>query len=135
MEKFVQHYHSKMIKWLLNVKQLFLLWLLVFIWYFICFFLYSISEFLGHGFQVQFDGIRAYVRLDPSFVNNTRGLCGTYDFNSQNDFLTHIAIVETDIKTFVDDYKTDSTCITPVQQNPCKQYYNVCIIKNLTTIK
>jgi hypothetical protein len=102
---------------------------------FYLFFLYSISEFLGHGFQVQFDGIRAYVRLDPSFVNNTRGLCGTYDFNSQNDFLTHIAIVETDIKTFVDDYKTDSTCITPVQQNPCKQYYNVCIIKNLTTIK
>src|SRR5579871_1147003 len=50
---------------------------------------------MGRGFQIQFDGIRAYIRLDPLFVNNTRGLCGTYDFNSQNDFLTHISIVET----------------------------------------
>lgn len=81
--------------------------------------------FVGHGFQIQFDGIRAYIRLDPLFVNNTRGLCGTYDFNSQNDFLTHISIVETNIKTFVDDYKTNSICITPSQQNPCDVNANV----------
>ncbi|CAF2802982.1 unnamed protein product [Rotaria sp. Silwood2] len=73
------------------------------------------------GFQIQFDGIRAYIRLDPIFVNNTRGLCGTYDFNSQNDFLTHISIVETNIKTFVDDYKSDLVCTTPSQQHPCQQ--------------
>lgn len=79
----------------------------------------------GRGFQVQFDGIRAYIRLDPSYVNNTRGLCGTFDFNSQNDFLTHISIVETDIKTFVDDYKTDLACVTPPQQHPCEQFSNV----------
>ena len=84
---------------------------------------------LGRGFQVQFDGIRAYIRLDPSYVNNTRGLCGTFDFSSQNDFLTHISIVETDIKTFVDDYKTDATCSTPSQQHPCEQFSNVCIVK------
>ena len=82
----------------------------------------------GRGFQIQFDGIRAYIRLDPSYVNNTRGLCGTYDFNSQNDFLTHIAIVETDIKTFVDDYKTDIACPTPTQQHPCQQNVVVCQI-------
>ena len=76
---------------------------------------------LGRGFQIQFDGVRTYIRLDPSFVNNTRGLCGTYDFNSQNDFLTHISIVETNIKTFVDDYKTDAACPTPSQQHPCQQ--------------
>lgn len=81
--------------------------------------------FLGRGFQVQFDGIRAYIRLDPSYVNNTRGLCGTFDFNSQNDFLTHISIVETDIKTFVEDYKTDLACTTPSQQHPCEQFSNV----------
>ncbi|CAF4434294.1 unnamed protein product, partial [Rotaria sp. Silwood2] len=75
----------------------------------------------GRGFQIQFDGIRAYIRLDPIFVNNTRGLCGTYDFNSQNDFLTHISIVETNIKTFVDDYKSDLVCTTPSQQHPCQQ--------------
>ncbi|CAF3360715.1 unnamed protein product [Rotaria sp. Silwood1] len=75
----------------------------------------------GRGFQIQFDGIRAYIRLDPLFVNNTRGLCGTYDFNSQNDFLTHISIVETNIKTFVDDYKVDAACATPSQQHPCQQ--------------
>jgi hypothetical protein len=99
-------------------------------------FFIKFRNFLGHGFQIQFDGIRAYIRLDPLFVNNTRGLCGTYDFNSQNDFLTHISIVETDIKTFVDDYKTDLSCLTPTQQNPCQQYVIVCIIKNwILTIK
>lgn len=96
--------------------------------------LFNFEKFLGHGFQVQFDGIRAYIRLDPLYVNNTRGLCGTFDFNSQNDFLTHMSIVETDIRTFVDDYKTDSSCITPTQQPACDQYVNVCIIKNINKI-
>lgn len=83
---------------------------------------------VGRGFQIQFDGIRVYIRLDPFYVNNTRGLCGTYDFSSQNDFLTHISIVETNIKTFVDDFKTDLTCLTPAQENPCQQYVYVCIL-------
>ncbi|CAF3556554.1 unnamed protein product [Adineta steineri] len=73
----------------------------------------------GHGFQIQFDGIRVYINLDPLFYNNTRGLCGTYDFNTNNEFLTHISITETNIKSFLDDYKTDSQCITPTQQQPC----------------
>ncbi|CAF3426792.1 unnamed protein product [Rotaria socialis] len=77
---------------------------------------------LGRGFHIQFDGIRVYIRLDPIFVNNTRGLCGTYDYNSQNDFLTHISIVETNIKTFVDDYKTDIACVTPSYEHPCQQH-------------
>jgi von Willebrand factor type D domain len=74
--------------------------------------------------------MRIYIRLDPSYVNNTRGLCGTYDYNSQNDFLTRISIVETNILTFVDDYRTDSTCVTPSQQHPCQQNVFVCIVKN-----
>ena len=78
-------------------------------------------SFPGRGFRIQFDGLRTYIRLDPLFVNNTRGLCGTYDFNSQNDFLTHIVIVEINTKTFVDDYRTDDSCPTPSQQHPCQQ--------------
>lgn len=93
------------------------------------------SEYLGRGFQIQFDGTRAYIRLDPSYVNNTRGLCGTFDFSSQNDFLTHISIVETDIKIFVDDYKTDPACITPSQQHPCEQFASVRIVSNIIIIK
>ncbi|CAF3508414.1 unnamed protein product [Didymodactylos carnosus] len=73
------------------------------------------------GFYVHFDGIRVYIKLSTHFLNKTRGLCGTYDYNSQNDFMTHIAIVETDIRTFVDDYKTETTCTTPVQKHPCQQ--------------
>lgn len=57
------------------------------------------------------------------------GLCGTYDFNSQNDFLTHISIVETNIKTFVDDFKTDLSCNTPSQQHPCEQNVAVSTFK------
>ena len=82
----------------------------------------------GRGFHIQFDGIRLYIRLDTIFVNNTRGLCGTYDFSSENDFLTHISIVETDIKTFIDDFKTDAKCSTPSQQHPCQQ--NVVVSNN-----
>lgn len=95
---------------------------------------FSSSLCAGRGFQIQFDGVRAYIRLDPSYVNNTRGLCGTYDFNSQNDFLTHISIVETNIQTFADDYKTDNACSTPAQQHPCQQNVVVCLWSERSSI-
>jgi von Willebrand factor type D domain len=88
---------------------------------------------LGRGFQIQFDGMRTYIRLDPLYVNNTRGLCGTYDFNSQNDFLTHISIIETNIKTFAEDYKLNAACQTPTQLHPCQQNVVVCILDRRET--
>ena len=85
---------------------------------------------LGRGAEIQFDGIRAYIRLDPSHVNNTRGLCGTFDFNRDNDFSTRAQIVDTNTQTFVDEYKTNSACTTPSQDNPCTINGNVRIIES-----
>jgi len=88
----------------------------------------------GRGFEIQFDGLRVYIRLDSLFVDKTRGLCGTYDFNSANDFVTLASIVEPDIKTFIDYYKVKTECTTPTQDNPCRLYANVCSFNKLLLI-
>ncbi len=76
---------------------------------------------IGKGFKVLFDGLRIYVKLDPFYTQNTRGLCGTYNYKSVDDFALPIGIAATEINEFVDAYKTDDTSITPPQVEPCEE--------------
>jgi hypothetical protein len=76
---------------------------------------------LGTCFRIMFDGVRVYVTLEQCFLGNTRGLCGTYDMKSDNEFLMRIDIVETTIQTFVNEFRVNPKCETPAQQDPCDQ--------------
>ena len=77
----------------------------------------------GKGWEVLFDGSKLYITVDPIFQDNTRGLCGTYNFNSADDFTSPQGFIETDILDFTDSYKSDSlsqNCQSPYQFDPCE---------------
>jgi hypothetical protein len=76
----------------------------------------------GNGFQVYVSKNRVYIKLSPLYAGNTRGLCGTYNFNSQDDFLTPNHLQETSIKGFIEAYKIregtfPANVIDPIENN------------------
>ena len=85
-------------------------------------FFYSIE---GVGFKILFDGLRIYISLDQIFVENTRGLCGTFNYNSKDDFLIPNGFIELDVESFVGSYKLDGSCRTPKQTSPCQVFIAV----------
>lgn len=56
------------------------------------------------------------------------GLCGTFNLNSNDDFLAPNNIVETSIVTFSDYYKINVDVATPIQINPCDLMISVKFI-------
>lgn len=66
-------------------------------------------------------------------MNKIKGLCGTYNLNSNDDFLAPNNIVETNIVTFTDYYKVNQEISTPIQINSCDQMISV-ILTNLILV-
>ncbi|XP_030375562.1 hemocytin [Scaptodrosophila lebanonensis] len=80
-------------------------------------------EFAG-GIRVWWDGVsRVYIDAPPSWRGNTKGLCGTFNSNTQDDFLTPEGDVETAVEPFADKWRTKDTCQfqaeAPIGPHPC----------------
>lgn len=75
--------------------------------------------FWGPGFYLVFDGIRLYITLESLYANLVRGLCGTFNFQNQDDFLASNNIIETNLIQFADSFKIDLSTLTPEQSDPC----------------
>ncbi len=75
----------------------------------------------GQEFAIWFDGMRISIRVGQRFIGNTRGLCGTYNFKSSDDFYPPSGFIESDLFSFVESYKNDPNCNTPIQHSPCEQ--------------
>ncbi len=73
-------------------------------------------------FSIYFDGFRVYITLGPSFINQTRGLCGTFNFVTRDDYLTPNGLIETNLIAFADAYKISQTCTTPSQTTACSLF-------------
>ncbi|XP_071956996.1 von Willebrand factor-like [Antedon mediterranea] len=78
----------------------------------------------SYSLRVEWDGIfRLYVTVQPSFMHKLRGLCGTYDFNQNNDYMTPEGDIETSKIEFANKFKTSSECAdlveTPTITLPC----------------
>jgi hypothetical protein len=67
--------------------------------------------------------------LGPSFINQTRGLCGTFNFITRDDYQTPNGLVETNLISFADAYKISQTCTTPLQTTSCSLFPAVSYIK------
>nr|XP_014342845.1 PREDICTED: SCO-spondin [Latimeria chalumnae] len=66
----------------------------------------------------------AYITVQPVFANKVRGLCGTYNWNQNDDFTTREGDIETNIAAFANKFRTSVDCL-PVNSltfDPCGTY-------------
>ncbi|KAM7447623.1 hypothetical protein ABFA07_004168 [Porites harrisoni] len=73
------------------------------------------------GLTVTWDrGTRLYITLDPKFKGRTCGLCGNFNGDRNDDFMSPQMLPETLPNNFGDSWKIDSSCSDAVSpRNPC----------------
>ncbi|KAJ1177086.1 hypothetical protein NDU88_002349 [Pleurodeles waltl] len=76
------------------------------------------------GLQIQYDreGLRIYLRVDGHWKDDTVGLCGTFNGNIQDDFLSPVGVPESTPELFGNAWKTSSVCSPdhfPSPLDPC----------------
>ncbi|XP_072566142.1 otogelin-like protein [Paramormyrops kingsleyae] len=91
------------------------------------------------GLHVQFDGRggRLYVLLDSSWKGFTVGLCGTFNGNLRDDFLSPSGMIEGTPQLHANAWKVSSACSNPVNVpiiDPCDLnqengfYASLCVV-------
>ncbi|XP_004621722.2 otogelin [Sorex araneus] len=72
------------------------------------------------GVRVLYDreGLRLYLQVDQRWVEDTVGLCGTFNGNTQDDFLSPVGVPESTPQLFGNSWKTLSACSPPVSGTP-----------------
>uniref|UniRef100_A0AAX7TJP8 Otogelin-like n=1 Tax=Astatotilapia calliptera TaxID=8154 RepID=A0AAX7TJP8_ASTCA len=70
----------------------------------------------GIGFRLHYDGRggRVYVQLDSQWRGQTLGLCGTYNGNLRDDFLSPAGMIEGTPQLHASAWKVSSACVAPV---------------------
>ncbi|NXG51109.1 OTOG protein, partial [Psilopogon haemacephalus] len=76
------------------------------------------------GLQILYDrkGLRLYLQADGRWKDNTVGLCGTFNGNMEDDFLSPVGVTESTPELFGNTWKTSSTCSLvhdSSQMDPC----------------
>ncbi|KAK7066927.1 Mucin-5B [Halocaridina rubra] len=74
--------------------------------------IFLFAEVTDMGLVLQWDrGTRAYLRLDPSWTGKVRGLCGNYNGDEQDDFLTPSGgSSEVSVRIFGDSWRLQNYC-------------------------
>lgn len=66
---------------------------------------------LYDGLKIWWDGMsRVYIDAPASYRGKTKGLCGTFNTNNQDDFLTPEGDIESSVASFADKWRTKETC-------------------------
>ncbi|NWR71902.1 OTOG protein, partial [Centropus unirufus] len=76
------------------------------------------------GLQILYDrkGLRLYLEVDGRWKDDTAGLCGTFNGNMEDDFLSPVGVTESTPELFGNTWKTSSACILvqdSTQMDPC----------------
>ncbi|XP_043569127.1 mucin-19-like [Chiloscyllium plagiosum] len=78
----------------------------------------QVSTTSGLKMQIQIHPImQLYISLPKSAKGTTKGLCGTFNHNADDDFLSAQSIVEYTYMTFADSWRESENCPSP-QVNP-----------------
>uniref|UniRef100_A0A8C7RN03 Otogelin-like n=1 Tax=Oncorhynchus mykiss TaxID=8022 RepID=A0A8C7RN03_ONCMY len=77
------------------------------------------------GLRLQYDGRggRVYLQLDSQWRSNTLGLCGTFNGNLRDDFLSPAGMIEGTPQLHANSWRVSSACSAPVNQpiiDPCE---------------
>ncbi|NXY23003.1 OTOG protein, partial [Atrichornis clamosus] len=76
------------------------------------------------GLQLLYDreGLRLYLQVDERWKDDTVGLCGTFNGNTEDDFLSPVGVTESTPELFGNTWKTSSACVhvhDSSQMDPC----------------
>ncbi|XP_058685510.1 otogelin [Poecile atricapillus] len=76
------------------------------------------------GLQILYDraGLRLYLQVDERWKDDTVGLCGTFNGNTEDDFLSPAGVTESTPELFGNAWKTSSACVLvhdSSQVDPC----------------
>ncbi|XP_042670213.1 otogelin [Centrocercus urophasianus] len=76
------------------------------------------------GLQILYDreGLRLYLQADGRWKDDTVGLCGTFNGNMEDDFLSPVGVIESTPQLFGNAWKTLSACVLvhdSSQMDPC----------------
>ncbi|NXK21133.1 OTOG protein, partial [Arenaria interpres] len=76
------------------------------------------------GLQLLYDreGLRLYLQVDERWKDDTAGLCGTFNGNTEDDFLSPVGVTESTPELFGNTWKISSACILvhdSSQMDPC----------------
>ncbi|NWH56898.1 OTOG protein, partial [Geococcyx californianus] len=76
------------------------------------------------GLQILYDreGLRLYLQVDGRWKDDTAGLCGTFNGNMEDDFLSPVGVTESTPELFGNTWKTSSACVLvhdSSQMDPC----------------
>uniref|UniRef100_A0A8C3GR29 Otogelin n=1 Tax=Cairina moschata TaxID=8855 RepID=A0A8C3GR29_CAIMO len=76
------------------------------------------------GLQILYDreGLRLYLQADGRWKDDTAGLCGTFNGNMEDDFLSPVGVTESTPQLFGNTWKTSSACTLvhdSSQMDPC----------------
>ncbi|KAF1666831.1 Otogelin, partial [Aptenodytes patagonicus] len=76
------------------------------------------------GLQMLYDreGMRLYLQADGRWRDDTVGLCGTFNGNTEDDFLSPVGVTESTPELFGNTWKTSSACVfvhDSSQMDPC----------------
>ncbi|KAG2460312.1 OTOGL protein, partial [Polypterus senegalus] len=77
------------------------------------------------GLRIQFDGIggRLYLQVESSWKGGTLGLCGTFNGNLRDDFLSPSGMIEGTPQLHTNAWKVSSACTSPLNIpliDPCE---------------
>uniref|UniRef100_A0A452ISK9 Otogelin n=1 Tax=Gopherus agassizii TaxID=38772 RepID=A0A452ISK9_9SAUR len=72
------------------------------------------------GLQILYDrqGLRLYLQVDDRWKDDTVGLCGTFNGNMQDDFLSPVGVPESTPQLFGNSWKTSSACAPGYDHSP-----------------
>uniref|UniRef100_A0A674CG96 Otogelin-like protein n=1 Tax=Salmo trutta TaxID=8032 RepID=A0A674CG96_SALTR len=70
------------------------------------------------GLRLQYDGRggRIYLQLDSQWRGNTLGLCGTFNGNLRDDFLSPAGMIEGTPQLHANSWRVSSACSAPINQ-------------------
>ncbi|KFP79420.1 Otogelin, partial [Apaloderma vittatum] len=76
------------------------------------------------GLKILYDreGLRLYLQADGRWKDDTVGLCGTFNGNTEDDFLSPVGVTESTPELFGNTWKTSSACVLvrdSSQMDPC----------------
>ncbi|NWW99884.1 OTOG protein, partial [Caloenas nicobarica] len=76
------------------------------------------------GLQILYDreGLRLYLQADGRWKDDTVGLCGTFNGNTEDDFLSPVGVTESTPELFGNTWRTSSACVLvhdSLQMDPC----------------